>query len=112
MSRRLIVIALSVILGLFLAPDIVAEENHIAEAIKNVKAAIGHGKEGHVNNLRTYVETALAHAEAAEKAATNPHTKQAITHLNESVDHAKQGHADVATKHAEEALTHLDAATK
>ena len=52
-------------------------------------------------------ETALKHAEAAQKEKANPHLEEGIKGLKDAIEHGKAGHADVATKAASGALMHI-----
>jgi hypothetical protein len=109
MSRKFFVAMLGLGLALFVMPQVsLAEEDHIAEAIKHTKQAIIHGQKVNADLLGDHAKVALSHARVAEIASANPHTEEAIKELEQTIDENKNNHAALATGHAEAALTHLE----
>lgn len=110
-SRRFIAIALALGLSAFVAPKIsLAAEDHIAEAIGEVKEAIAIGRAGRSDGFVDHSEEALKHAKAAQAEKANPHVAEAIPHLEEGIKTGSKGHVDDGVKHAQEALKHLEQA--
>ncbi len=81
-----------------------SEDQHRQEAIKLIKEAVDHSKQGHVGPFLTSAESALLHA---LKAGKNVHVNEGIAELKHAIEHGNAGHADEATKYAEEAVAHL-----
>jgi predicted aldo/keto reductase-like oxidoreductase len=85
-------------------------ENHKAEAMKHVQAAMDSGKSGNATAVGEHASMAKVHVDAAIKEKANPHLDMANKSLDSAIEHSKMGHADIAGKAAEEAATHLKAA--
>jgi hypothetical protein len=109
MMRRIIrsamlVLGLGVLVGIPMLSGM-ALAGHISDAVKQVKAAVSHGKEGHADVCAEHAEAALRYAQGAK--VKSPHLDEGIKHLREAVEHGKAGHADACTEHADVAATHL-----
>ena len=82
---------------------------HLSEAIKHAQAAIDAGNSGQATMVAAELQTALTHAQAAEKESPSPNLEVAIKSLQEAVKQNKAGKTDDALKAAQEALAKLTA---
>ena len=81
--------------------------DHKAEAIKEIQLALDEGKAGRAPTLVTHAQSALEHAQAAEKEKPTPDVEAAITSLQNAVDKGKAGNVADATKALQDALSRL-----
>lgn len=111
MQTKIITALAASLVGLALSIQPVgAAEDHKAEAMKHITAAVEAGKKGDAPGVGTHAEAAKPHVEAANKEKANPHLEMSGKSLDSAIEHSKMGHADIAGKAAEEAATHLKAA--
>ena len=87
-----------------------AGEDHKAEALKHVQAAIDTGKAGDAKAATEHLEQAKTHAAAANKEKPSVHLDAAIQSLDKGIEHGKMGHGGMTVQPAEEAMTHIKAA--
>ncbi|MCX7089491.1 MAG: small metal-binding protein SmbP [Methylococcales bacterium] len=79
-----------------------AAESHITQAIAHAEAAT---KAADGKAIAEHAEASKTHAKVADE-----HLDAGVKSLDSAIEHGKLGHSDVAKKAAEEALVHLKAA--
>lgn len=84
-----------------------AAEDHKAEALKHVEAAVESGKSGNASGVAEHSGAAKPHVDAANQEKPSTHFGEANKSLDSAIEHGKMGHADIAGKAAGDAATHL-----
>ncbi|WP_156824863.1 small metal-binding protein SmbP [Methylocystis rosea] len=104
-------------LGLMMVPGLsLAQSSHISEATKELEEGITEGRKGMASSFADHLQSALEHAEAANKEKFNHHKVAAINELKKAMSLARgTGHAGRLSKgvtHAVIARQELQAAEK
>ncbi|MCQ4190984.1 small metal-binding protein SmbP [Methylocystis suflitae] len=112
MTRSTVILALGLAFALNSSPTLVAEDDHLAEAIRHTKQAIDQDRQDRADVGLTHAESALAHAEVAAKQRYNLYIDEGVTQLRMAIAQGIHRNAQLAADHATEALANFKEAKK